>query len=197
MFWEYEFSPSNDFNSIKLLKSERYEIRVTDTLPIGEFQNVSPVESRVDILQADDVNKILQFPLMVFDGYETSEKMVDAFGFVKRQSSYYRQASEILGLVTSTLFRYKITSRGEKVIKLPAEQKSNYICKLLLEFPIMHEIFMLLTIDHKIISKRDIIELLSAKSHLTGSTLPRRAQTIISWFRWIGNNVGLVQVFNN
>ncbi len=131
---------------------------------------------------------------MVFNGYDTSKKMVDAFGFVQRQSSYYRQAAEVIGLITSSQFRYNITERGEKVIKLPAEQKSNYICKLLLEFPVMHEIFMLLTIDHKIISKNDIIEMLTAKSHLTGSTLSRRAQTIISWFRWIRNNVGLVEV---
>jgi hypothetical protein len=29
---------------------------------------------------------------------------------------------------------------------------------------------------------------------LTGSTLERRARTIISWFKWIRNNLGLVYV---
>jgi hypothetical protein len=38
------------------------------------------------------------------------------------------------------------------------------------------------------------MELLKMKSHLTGATLERRARTIRSWFRWIGNNLGLVQV---
>jgi hypothetical protein len=32
-------------------------------------------------------NKIIQFPLRVFEGYNTSGKMIDVFGFVKRQSS--------------------------------------------------------------------------------------------------------------
>jgi hypothetical protein len=71
------------------------------------------------------------------------------------------------------------------------------MCKLLLEFPVMHEIFMLLTIEQKVVSKLDIIELLKATSHLTGSTLARRAQTIVSWFRWIRNNIGLVEVDNS
>ncbi|MGB7955541.1 MAG: hypothetical protein WCF23_16310 [Candidatus Nitrosopolaris sp.] len=32
---------------------------------------------------------------------------------------------------------------------------------------------------------------------MTGSTLGRRAQTIVSWFKWIRNNLGLVEVNNN
>jgi hypothetical protein len=39
--------------------------------------------------------------------------MIDAFGFVKRQSSYYRQAAEILGLVEQDNNRYKLTDRRE------------------------------------------------------------------------------------
>jgi hypothetical protein len=46
----------------------------------------------------------------------------------------------------------------------------------------------------KVISKNDIIELLKEKSNITGSTLNRRTQTIIAWFKWIRNNVGLVEV---
>jgi len=39
--------------------------------------------------------------------------------------------------------------------------------------------------------------LLKKKSPLTGSTLGRRAQTIISWFKWIRNNLGIVEVNDN
>ena len=55
--------------------------------------------------------------------------------------------------------------------------------------------FLDISIDtNKVIKKEHIIELLKEKSHLTGSTLGRRAQTIISWFRWIRNNLGIVEV---
>jgi hypothetical protein len=121
--------------------------------------------------------------------------MINAFGFVKRQSSYYRQAAELLGLVTLDRNKYKLTQKGEEFLKLPAEKKSNYICKLLLEFPIINEIFLQICIDKtKVFSRNDIIELLKKKSHITGATVKRRTQTIVSWFKWIRNNIGLVEV---
>ena len=121
--------------------------------------------------------------------------MIDAFGFVTRQSSYYRQAAEILGLISEDDNRYKLTKRGEEFLKLPSEKRANFICKLLLEFPIVNEIFIDISSDRgKIVTKQDIMGLLRKKSRLTGSTLERRARTIRSWFRWIRNNLGLVEV---
>ncbi len=194
LLWEYKFEPVSSFESIKLLQCRQFQVRVTESLSIKEYQDIRPTK-RLDIPQADDVNKIIQFPFRVFEGYDTSEKMIDAFGFVRRQSSYYRQAAEILGLVRLDRNRYKLTDMGEHYLKLPEESKANFICKLLLEFPIMHEIFLQISIDsRKSFSKNDIIELLRQRSHITGSTLGRRAQTIISWFKWIRNNVGIVEV---
>jgi hypothetical protein len=59
----------------------------------------------------------------------------------------------------------------------------------------MNEIFIDICSDqNKTISKQEIIELLK-KSHLTGSTLERRARTIRTWFKWIRNNLGLVELY--
>ena len=159
---------------------------------VKDYQRVSSDESKTNIPQADDVNKIIQFPLRVLEGYDTSKKMIDAFGFVIRQSSYYRQAAEILGLIISEdNYRYKLTGRGEEFLKLPAVKRARFICKLLLEFPIMNNIFIDVSTDrNKTVTKQEIIQLLKRKSHLTGSTLERRARTIRSWFRWIRNNLG-------
>jgi hypothetical protein len=69
---------------------------------------------------------------------------------------------------------------------------------LLLEFPIINEIFVDISSDRsKVITKQDIIDLLKNKSNLTGHTLVRRARTIRSWFRWIRNNLGIVEVDRN
>jgi hypothetical protein len=123
----------------------------------------------------------------------------DAFGFVNRLSSYYRHAAEILGLVSrDNGWKYKLTDTGEEYLRLSSRQKSRYLCKLLLEFPVVNEVFLEISIDSdKIVKRQHIVELLKKKSHLTGSTLGRRTQTIISWFRWIRNNVGIVEVNNN
>ena len=122
----------------------------------------------------------------MFEGYDTSDKMTEAFGFVNRQSSYYRHAAQLIGLVTMDRNKYKLTESGEEFLKLPQEKKSSYVCKLLLEFKIINRIFLEISVDKsKIISRNDIIQILRQCSNITGSTLGRRAQTIISWFRWM------------
>jgi hypothetical protein len=195
LFWEYEFNITDSLESIKLIQSKQYQIKASKVLSVKSYQNVQSDNSKTNLPQADDVNKIIQFPFRVFEGYDTAEKMIDAFGFVIRQSSYYRQASEILGLIVKDRNKYKLTYKGEEFLKLPSEKRSNFICKLLLEFPIVNELFIDISSDrNKVVSKQDIMELLRKKSHLTGSTLERRARTIISWFKWIRNNLGLVDV---
>ncbi|MGB8033013.1 MAG: AAA-associated domain-containing protein [Nitrososphaeraceae archaeon] len=108
---------------------------------------------------------------------------------------YYRQASETLGLIKKQTGKYELTDIAQRYLRLPTEKKAAFICKLLLEFPIMNKIFIDISSDHnKVITKQDIIKLLKEKSSLTGSTLERRARTIRSWFRWIRNNLGIVEV---
>jgi hypothetical protein len=46
----------------------------------------------------------------------------------------------------------------------------------------------------KVITKQDIINLLKRRSDITGDTLFRRTRTITSWFKWIRNNLGIVEV---
>lgn len=59
----------------------------------------------------------------------------------------------------------------------------------------MNAIFLDLSTDpKKVITKQDIIDLLKRKSDIAGDTLSRRARTITSWFKWIRNNLGIVEV---
>ena len=115
------------------------------------------------------------------------------------RSLYYRHASEILGLVSRDQNgRYKLTNRGVEYLRLSSQRKSQYLCKLLLEFPIVNQVFLDISIEPgKVIKRQHIVDLLKKNSRLTGSTLGRRAQTIISWLKWIRNNLGIVEVNKN
>ncbi len=99
LFWEYDFKPYDDFESIKLVRFNRYQIKETKAISIKEYQKVTADETKIQIPQADDVNKIIEFPLRVFEGYDTAEKIKEAFDFSYRQSNYYGDAAKILGLV--------------------------------------------------------------------------------------------------
>lgn len=193
-FWEYQFKPHTSLDAIQLVKAGKYEIRVTNAVTLKEYRDVRPAKNMVPP-QADAVDKIIEFPFRVSEGYDTSEKMTKAFGFVQRQSSYYRQAAELLGLVEMVHNRYKLTPLGEKYVQLLPQERNHYVCRLLLEFPIMNEIFLRLSIEpEKKVTKQEIVSTIRKNSQLTGSTLTRRAQTIISWFKWIRNNIGIVEV---
>ncbi len=194
LFWEYDFRPHTSFESIELLRALRCQVKVTNPVTADDYRDVMPARKIIPP-QADSVDKIIELPFRISEGYDTSEKMTRAFGFVQRQSSYYRQAAELLGLVESKDDRYALTDSGERYIKLLPEERNNYICRLLLKFPIMNDIFLQLSIKRgSHVTKQKIIEIIRERSQLTGTTLTRRAQTIISWFKWIRNNLGIVEV---
>ena len=194
LFWEYKFVHPYNFNSIKLIRSKQFQIGVSKVISVRDYQK--PLDrNKTNMPQADDINKIIQFPLRVSEGYNTSKKIREIFGFVIRQSSYYSQASEILGLISRDKDGYKLTKRGNLFLKLPSEKRSKFIFKQLLEFPVVLEIFIEVMSDPgRLVSKQEIIDIIKEKSHVKGSTLGRRAQTIISWFKWIRNNLGIVEV---
>ncbi len=193
-FWEYQFKPSTSFDSIHLLSARKYEVTVARAVTLKEYGDVEP-NRKIIPPQADSVDKIIEFPFRVSEGYDTSEKMAKAFGFVQRQSSYYRQAAELLGLVELHDGRYRLTGRGEKYVKLSPEERNDCVCRLLLEFPVMNEVFLRISIERdKKVTREEIMSIIKKNSQLTGSTLPRRGQTIVSWFKWIRSNIGIVDV---
>jgi uncharacterized protein DUF6997/uncharacterized protein DUF6996 len=97
MFWEYGFNPYSSLESISLIHCRQYKILVSNVPSIKQFTDVQARKDLIIIPQADDVNKIIQFPLRVYEGHDTSGKIESIFDFTNRQSSYYRHASEIFG----------------------------------------------------------------------------------------------------
>ncbi len=194
LFYEYDFEYPIQYDSIRFVRSGKYNVVFKPT-PIKEYQEVSADKEKLKIPQADDLNKIIEFPFRVAEGMDTAQKAAKYFDFAKRQSSYYREATEILGLVELRGNRYYLTDKGEQYIRLPTPIRMKYFCKLLLEFPVINQIFLNLSLERdKPVTRNDIVEILRQNSRLTGSTLGRRAQTIGAWFRWMHHNVGLVEV---
>jgi hypothetical protein len=194
LFYEYEFQSLLKYDSIKFVKSAKYNVIFKPT-SIRDYSKVAPDKEKIRIPQADDLNKIIELPFRVAEGTDTAEKLAAHFGFDKRQSSYYREASEILGLVESNRHAYSLTDKGRQYIKMPTHMRMKYFTKLVLEFPVINQLFLNLTIDRdKSVTKNEVVDILKDNSELTGSTLLRRTQTIFAWFKWIQRNVGLVEV---
>ena len=103
----------------------------------------------------------------------------------------------MLGLVETTDgYRYKLTDKGEELVS--GQARSSFVCKLLLKFPIINEIFLEISSDrNRAVTRREIGDLIIKNSNISGSTVSRRSRTIISWFRWIRNNLGIIDVYDN
>ena len=200
-FWEYEFGRHDMYESIKLVKAAHYRILISKTISANNFKGIPEDNNlrKVGIPQADNVNKIIEFSVRVLEGYDNAESIKTLLGFVNRQSSYYRQAAEMLGLVETTDgYRYKLTDKGEELVKLSGQARSSFVCKLLLKFPIINEIFLEISSDrNRAVTRREIGDLIIKNSNISGSTVSRRSRTIISWFRWIRNNLGIIDVYDN
>ena len=97
---------------INLIQCKQYQVKVSNVPSIKQFRNV-PVRKGIDIPQADDINKIIQFPVKVFERYDSAKKMTGIFGLVSRQITYYGQASESLGLVKRHKDKYEVTEIAE------------------------------------------------------------------------------------
>ncbi len=196
--WQYRFTDLNDYESIEFVRGGSYQIEknLDTTFTAEDFAKLyGKIITKPIVPQADDVKKILEFPLRVSEGLNNSEGIAKYFDFDRRQSSYYREATQALGLVELKGNKYYLTEIGKTFIDLPVPARNELTARLMFELPVMHEVLMeLLVKPSKEVSKGQIEKIIKSISHLTGSTLSRRAQTISAWFKWIQNSVGILKV---
>lgn len=197
-FWEYRFKNPNNYESIELIRNSTFQIIINTeaTFRAEDFAELRKKRKhKVIVPQANDVEKILEFPFRVSEGMNNSADIAKYFDFDPRQSSYYREATEALGLVELRNGKYYLTDIGQVFIASPVQKRNELLARLMFELPIMHEVLMEILIKpSKKISGKEIINIVESNSYLTGSTLPRRTQTILAWFRWIQKGVGILSV---
>src|SRR5438309_8717366 len=68
------------------------------------------------IPQADDIIKIMDLPLAIAENIDTSKLVAARYGFDERQSNYYLEAAEVLGLITKRGTKYRLTEDGKKYL---------------------------------------------------------------------------------
>jgi hypothetical protein len=180
-----------------LVNSARYAIEESEA-PVKAFETVEPDLSLDIIPQADDFQKVADFPLLVHAGIDTAKKWSQHYGITERQGSYYREAAEAMGLVASKDGQYVLTNEGRRYVEIDQQSRADFLAIRILKIPIMNEVFRQVQLhSERGIEKREIATLIEKKSHLRGSTPARRASTVLSYFKWIGRTTGTVLVTQN
>ena len=191
-FWVYEFTNLTDYNSLRLLKTMSYHIVTQDEV---ELQDITPVDVQYkDIVpQANDLDKVMELVFKVSEGMNNSTAIAEYFSFDKRQSSYYREAAEALGLIDREGSEYILTGAGRYLVSLQTQERNLYFSQILSNFTLIREGLSLLK-QGNVLNKTKLEELIQQHSILSGSTIPRRAHSLMSWYRWIAENTGALNV---
>jgi len=200
-FWEYEFGDDAQYQSLKLQRGEVFLVEPNrKRLTVDELFRAH-VKGRADarlwnVPQADSFWRVAEIPLLVEQGINTSGKMAAHYKFDPRQSSYYRQAAEFLGLVRQEKdHSYALTDLGREYVSLPADERRQLLAGLLAHFPPMRAALeMSAKAGERGISKQEITGLVERHAKISMSTPSRRASTLLAWLHWLQSATGAVEV---
>lgn len=200
-FWEYAFANDAQYQSLTLRRCETFFVEPRRTrLTVDELLRVHVTQRAKahlwNVPQADSFWRVAEIPLLIEQGINTSGKMAAHYKFDPRQSSYYRQASEFLGLVQQEKdHSYALTDLGREYVSLPADERRQLLAGLLAHFPPMRAALELSAkAGERGISKREITSLIERHAKISMSTPARRASTLLAWLHWLQSATGAVEV---
>jgi hypothetical protein len=194
--WEYEWpdDKSDDYEAIRLKKATRFLISEARP-PVDALAGVAPDSSLAKIPQADDLEKVAEFPFRVLQGVSSTHQWARLKGIADRQGQYYREAAEALGLVRMEGRMLKLTEDGKRLVRLPPPERGDFLARRILRNPVMNEVFhVALSRRASGLSDSDVAGIVRRLSQLSGSTPLRRAQTVRSYFTWLAKTTGTVVV---
>lgn len=200
-FWEYTFADDEQYHSLSLLRGEAFVVEPRRArLTVAELlrEHVArEAEARLwDVPQADSFWRVAEMPLLIAEDINTSARVAAHYKFDPRQSSYYRQAAEFLGLVSLDRRTnvYRLTDLGCEYVNRSADERRELLAGLLARFPPMRATLELSAKSGQHgIGREEIAKLIARYSAIGKSTPARRAATLLSWLRWLQSAAGAVE----
>jgi hypothetical protein len=197
-FWEYRFADPFDYGSIELVRAQSFVIRPAETnvLEPRSLRRVGgPALGPNVVPQANDMAKIAELPFRVAEGHTTVAALARAFDFDERQSRYYREAVEALGLIWTRQGRLGLTETGREFVSLPVQGRNELLFRQILRLPLFYELLLDLFLDpDKSLAQGQIAATIERLSRYRGNTPVRRANTVLAWLRWAERATGAVRV---
>lgn len=192
--WEYRWADPGDYESIKLTNAGSFLIEPEEP-PVEALEAIEPDPALDIVPQADDLQKVADFPLLVNAGVKTARQWADHYGITERQGSYYREAAQALGLVKWEDGEFGLTEEGKRYVAMDPQRRADFLAGRILKNRLMNEVFR--RVQRSVIvgvSKEEVARIIEGMSHLGGSTPIRRASTVLAYFRWMAQTTGAIVV---
>lgn len=197
--YEYEFTEPEDYSSLKLLRTEAYtfedaRITASDLWKIWQGTRVITTDDQasttVPFIQADRFDRVISLMERLSgadDNAMTTDEVTQFMGTVQRQAAYYPAAGEYLGLFDRTSRgTIALSAKAKRLLKLGRRERQLAFAGLMFEHEIFHRLFEQ-TYKSGVLPEYDTVEQLMLELNVCngGSTVHRRAQTVLGWLRWL------------
>lgn len=199
---EYEFTDTELYNSIQLVKHKKYAVR-EGAINIEAIQNILDrvkvvKEPEMPFPQADSFERVINLCEILKQRYFLSkEAITQNYDFDHRQTDYYSNAAKYLGLIENTRENNQtgctLTKAGLHIFGLSIIDRQLEFVKLILSHEAFNNTLKLYLDKGNVPSKDEIVEIMKqSKLYKVDSeeTYRRRASTVISWTNWILELIG-------
>ncbi len=197
---EFSFEDLQDPWTIHRTQCKVYRLAPSIPLTIYDLIDARFQTSNALVPQADDLNKVYELLTLVAAGLNRADDLADYFVFDIRQSNYYREAAEYLGLITiSRQDGYRLTNLGVTLLSAPAIDQPRMLAKVVVNSWIFVELIRRSQANQQF-TNDDIEDVISSVKTDQGTvrysktTVPRRRRTIVAWIRWLAKEIGCFTV---
>lgn len=180
------------------MKRQRPSIRRNlelSTLAIERLWRLSsgPTLNTTYVPQADNLELAYGLLRTRLPDMISSHDLAQAFGIHSRHASYTLEAITELRLVDRASSRwFSKTELGEKIARVSEPEAYRLFITAVLRLPVVRRVLAeLRTSPGRKVPKFQIEQLVQSSSNqrYAGTTVPRRATTVMAWMLWLENNV--------
>lgn len=200
---EFSFRDYHDPLTIYRERCATYRIALPLQLTIFDLLDVRFQTRNALAPQADDLNKVFELLALVETGIDRANEVADYFIFDRRQSSYYREAAEYLGLITVAVDgSYSLTEQGIALLAQPTTTQVTTLAKVVINSWIFMDLIRQAG-SSRMFTNAEIERLIGGitdgqgKARYGGATIARRRQTIVAWIRWLARELGCFVIAEN
>lgn len=198
-FFIYEFQNSEEYNSLQL-KAQKNFIFTPEIITFNEItqlvaETMVLPEPEVPFPQADKFQRVIDLLGLLVENDLTKEFLTQNYQFDSRQTDYYTNSAIYLGLVSkyknteTNEITYCLTDPGRQIMQKKHKTKTMLLIKKILAHEVFNRVFRYYLDFQTPPSLNLVCEIMKNCNlyHINpqSSTIPRRAQTVISWINWI------------
>jgi hypothetical protein len=138
----------------------------------------------IDIPQANTLDLVVDLVALLYQGMDGKEALAAELGIDPREVEYYKHAARILGFIRGPIDDPLLTDRARELMEaVKPTQRYAVIVHAIEETEVFRR--LLGAYRREELSKNAVVDFLKTNTALTGTTVGRRADTILAWLRFV------------